>query len=221
MAVVDNDRRPPEFRWCDPPDIPPVATRPHKDAPHRSPQSRTDAPTTIVRKLTNNPEPVREQASVTASPPDAGVASSLAFWFVSLAAGALFAAVLIAPKWEQRESLRRRVATIGAQCDTAEAANARLARVLDAFKHEPDYTLAIARSDLDIVGNGELRLPAPVATASTPEPLRTETPAETIWTPFLRLYAHDRVVRQFSLITAAVFAVVALTFFNPPVTKAE
>jgi cell division protein FtsB len=181
--------------------------------------SRTDAPTTIVRKLTDNPEPVREPRSVTTSPPDAGVVPSLAFWFTSLAAGALFAAVLVAPKWEQRESLRRRVAAIGAQCDTVEATNARLARVLDAFKHEPDYTLAIARSELDIVARDEVRLPAPAETPSTRGPVRVETPAETIWTPFLRLYAHDRVIRQFSLVTAAVFAVVALTFFNPPVTK--
>jgi hypothetical protein len=159
--------------------------------------------------------------SEASGPSDASVASSLAFWFVSLAAGALFAAVLIAPKWEHRESLRRRVSAIGAQCDAAKATNARLARVLDAFKHEPDYTLAIARKELDIVSGDELRLPAPAEAEPAQMAARIESPTETLWTPFLRLYAHDRVVRQFSLVTAAVFAVVALTFFNPPVTKAE
>ncbi len=213
---VDNDRRPPDFGG-DLPDIPPEATRSLKDATRRSPEPSTDAPTTTVRKQPDNAGSVSEASG----PSDASVASSLAFWFVSLAAGALFAAVLIAPKWEQRESLRRRVSAIGAQCDAAKATNARLARVLDAFKHEPDYTLAIARKELDIVSGDELRLPAPAEAEPAQMAARIESPTETLWTPFLRLYAHDRVVRQFSLVTAAVFAVVALTFFNTPVTKAE
>jgi cell division protein FtsB len=147
--------------------------------------------------------------------PTESVWSLAAFWLVAFTASGLFAAVTIAPRWEQKQQIVTRVRAQTAQCASLSDTNDHLTRVIEAFKHDPDFTEEMARSELGYVAPGEQRLAAPVrdvklhkAAAPAPQP-------PDLWAPFVRLFAHDRLVRQAALITAAVFLVVALVFFQP------
>ncbi len=141
---------------------------------------------------------------------------SLAFyWLVAFAGVALFAAVLIAPKWERRRELVSRVCSQAAGCNYLADMNCHFNRVIDALKHDADFTNEMARNELGYVSPSEQRLPAPVLKWERPKPPVAEANADEVWAPFVRLFAHDNVVRQSVLITAVVFVVVSLTFFNP------
>ncbi len=142
--------------------------------------------------------------------------SLAAFWLVAFTASGLFAAVLLAPKWEQTEQLTGRVAQLADQCQYLSDGNERLERVLDALKHDPDFTIEIARSELDYGLPDEHRSPAPPQHRRDAKPPRSEPHRPNSWTPVLRLFAGDAVVRNTALITAAIFAVVGLAFFHPP-----
>jgi cell division protein FtsB len=149
------------------------------------------------------------------SPPDESVWSLGAFWLIAFAGTGLFAAVLIAPKWEQRQLLAARVRALAAQCVYASDVNAHLNRVIEAFKHDPEFTAEVARTELGYVMAGEQRWPAPIRNWDRPKPPKIEPQPANLWSPFLRLFAHDTVVRRMATITAAVFFVVGLAFFNP------
>lgn len=138
-----------------------------------------------------------------------------AFWLVAFAGAGLFAAVMIAPRWEQKQHLSTRVRAATAQCVSLSDTNDHLNRVIDAFKHDPDFTGEMARSELGYVAPGEQRLAAPVRNVNRPQTSEPDPPSPDLWAPFVRLFAHDRLVRQTALVTAAIFLVVALAFFHP------
>jgi cell division protein FtsB len=146
--------------------------------------------------------------------PAESVWSLAAFWLVAFAGSALFAAVMIAPRWEQKQQIAARVHAMSAQCGTLRDTNDHLHRVIDAFKHDPDFTEEMARSELGYVAPGEQRIAAPVRNGTRPQEPEAAPPPD-LWAPFVRLFAHDRLVRQTALVTAAVFLVVALAFFHP------
>src|SRR5438093_1158386 len=87
--------------------------------------------------------------------------SLAAFWLVAFASAGLFAAVMIAPRWEQKQHIAARVRAATAQCASLSDANDHLNRVIEAFKHDPDFTGEMARSELGYVAPGEQRLAAP------------------------------------------------------------
>jgi cell division protein FtsB len=147
--------------------------------------------------------------------PTESVWSLAAFWLVAFAGAALFAAVTIAPRWEQKQHIATRVRAMTAQCASLSDTNDHLHRVIDAFKHDPDFTEEMARSELGYVAPGERRLAAPIRNVNRPAPSQPDPASTDLWAPFVRLFAHDRLVRQSALVTAAVFLVVALAFFHP------
>ena len=158
---------------------------------------------------------MREPAGYSEDQSDESVWSLGVFWRVAFAGAGLLAAVLIAPKWAQRQVLATRVRSLAAQCAYASDVNAHLHRITEAFKHDPDFTEEVARTELGYVMAGEQRLPVPVRSSDRPKPPKLDAEPDDLWTPFLRLFAHDTVVRRAAMITAAVFFVVGLTFFNP------
>ncbi len=140
------------------------------------------------------------------------------FWFVAFTAAALFAAVLIAPKWEDRELLVARAESLAAQCRALSDSNHRLQQVIDAFKHDPNFTSEMARAELDYTAPDEERLPDPPRVEPGRSARQPPRAADT-WAPLLHLFARDKLVRNMALSTAAVFAVVGLAFLHPPHEK--
>jgi cell division protein FtsB len=150
-------------------------------------------------------------------PPEAAesVWSLAAFWLVAFAGAALFAAVMIAPRWERKQHIAARVRAVATQCSALSDTNEHLHRVIDAFKHDPGFSAEMARSELGYVAPGEHRIAAPVPNGIRPKSPEPAPQPPDLWAPFVRLFAHDRLVRQTALVTAAVFLVVALAFFHP------
>ena len=138
-----------------------------------------------------------------------------AFWLIAFAGASLFAAVMIAPRWEQKQHMAACVHSMTTQCASLSDTNDRLHRVIEAFKHDPDFTGEMARSELGYVAPGEQRLAAPVRNETRSPVSEPDPPSTDLWAPFVRLFAHDKLVRQAALVTAAVFLVVALAFFQP------
>ena len=153
-------------------------------------------------------------APSTLTGPSDSVWSLAAFWVVAFIGASLFAAVLIAPRWEEREALRARVRYQLIQCADLADVNDHYARVVNAFKHDPDFNAEVARFALGYVAPHEERLTAPVQNWSRPKPPHVTPEQPTVWDPFIRLFAHDLVVRRTALISAAVFIVFSVAFFN-------
>lgn len=153
------------------------------------------------------------------TPPAESLTSLAAFWLVAFAAAALFAAVLIAPKWERHDFLVERVRQLTKQCEHVSDQAEHLERVIDALKHDPDFTAEMARYELDYGLPDEQRLPAPAASPPRRRDESAAAPPESCWQPYVRLFARDAIVRLTALVTAAVFVVVGLAFFNSPREK--
>jgi hypothetical protein len=147
------------------------------------------------------------------APPDS-VWSLAAFWIVAFVGASLFAAVLIAPRWEERQALRARVSYQSMQCAYLGDVNDHFKRVIDAFKHDPDFNAEVARVALGYVAANEERVAAPVQNWARPRPPHIEPITPDLLDPFIRLFARDKVVRHTALISAAIFIVVSLAFFN-------
>jgi cell division protein FtsB len=141
--------------------------------------------------------------------------SLAAFWLVAFTAAGLFAAVLLAPKWEAKRLLRQRVTAMAAQCAYLNDSNEHLRRVIEAFEHDPEFTAELARFELDYSESGEERIPAPIRHWERPKPSQAIAEVDPFWTPFIRTFAHDRVVRHAALGTAAIFMIVSIAFFRP------
>lgn len=160
-----------------------------------------------------NTTPARARAE-----PQSGesVWSLAAFWLIAFAAAGLLAAVLVAPKWEEKQLLQSRARDLALQCQYLSDRSNHLERVIEAFRHDPDFTSEIARTELDYGLLDEQRLLAPVRNWKRSQPPRPEPPTASSWTPLVRLFAHDQLVRRTSLLTATVFTLVGLACFNAP-----
>ena len=122
---------------------------------------------------------------------------------------------MIAPRWEQKHHMAIRVRALTTQCASLRDTNDHLNRVIEAFKHDPDFTEEMARHELGYVAPGEQCFAVPVRNVNRPKTPEPDPPSADLWAPFVRLFAQDRLVRQTALVTAAVFLVVALAFFHP------
>ena len=141
--------------------------------------------------------------------------SLVAFWLVVFAASGLFTAVLLAPQCQHSELLERRVRHLNADCDYLIAANEYMERLAHGMKHNPEFMLELARSELDYGRPDERRILAPCKNICYRAPVRP-SPEIPHWTaPVVHLFACDELVRQSALLTAAVLTVVGLAFFNP------
>jgi hypothetical protein len=140
--------------------------------------------------------------------------SLAAFWVVAFIGSGLFAAVLIAPKWENRLALQARVRYQATQNAYEADLNEHFRRVIEAFRNDPEFGAEVARFALGYVSPNEERLPAPIQNWAQPkQPPPAATPPNML-DPFVRLFAHDRVVRRTATVAAAVFVVFSLAFFN-------
>ena len=147
------------------------------------------------------------------APSAESVWSLAVFWLAAFTASALFAAVLIAPQWNQRETLVGRVRRLSAESKRLSDRRDHLRRVLEALEHDPEFVGEIARSELDFGLPQEQRLPAPIA-----KPKRLDPPTEPEpdpWTPIVQLFATDPIVRRTALVTAAALVLTGLIFFHP------
>src|SRR5262245_42006121 len=140
--------------------------------------------------------------------------SLAAFWIVAFIGVSLFAAVLIAPKWQVHQALRTRVRVQAAQCAYLSDCNEHMRRVIEAFKNDPEFNAEMARSSLGYVGVNEERIEAPIDALNRPKPPVIQPEPPDPIDPFVRLFAADPVVRQTALITAAVFIIFSIAFFN-------
>ena len=140
--------------------------------------------------------------------------SLLPFWCAAFAAAALCAAVTIAPALEQESLLTDRVHRLAAQCRHLSETNNHLERVVEALKHDPEFTSELARSELDYGLPDEQRLPAPPQHRKQAEQQPGEANVQKPLPPLFQLFAHDRLVRHSALLTAAALTVVGFTFFN-------
>ena len=140
--------------------------------------------------------------------------SLAAFWIVAFIGTSMFAAVLIAPRWEERQALSARVRAQSIQCAYLGDLNDHFRRVIDAFQHDPDFNAEVARLALGCVNPNEEHMAAPVQSWTRPKPPRVEPAQPDALDPFIQLFAHDKVVRRTALISAAVFIVFSLAFFN-------
>lgn len=140
--------------------------------------------------------------------------SLAAFWIVAFIGASLFAAVLIAPKWEQRQLLRERVRHQLALCAYLNDVNNHFQRVIDAFKHDPEFNAQVARFALGYAATNEQRVPAPIHRWDRPKPPEMKPAEPDALDPFIRLFARDRVARHTALLASAAFVIVSVAFFN-------
>lgn len=140
--------------------------------------------------------------------------SLAAFWLVAFASAGLFAIVAIAPKWDTKQSFRKRVTQRAMECAHLRESNHHLRSILDAFRHDPDYTAEMARIEFIRSEVAERRIPAPIQHRNTLETYKPNLGTTSAWTTVMTIFARDSLVREASLFTAAIFAVVSLTFFN-------
>ena len=140
--------------------------------------------------------------------------SLLPFWFVAFAAAGLFATVTIAPALEHESQLTARVHHLAVECRHLSETNNHLERVIDAFRHDPEFTAELARSELDYGLPDEQRLPAPPKHHKQADQQPREASMSRPLPPILQLFAHDRLMRHAALLTAAALTVVGFTFFS-------
>src|SRR5436190_7880535 len=129
-----------------------------------------------------NIEPILDaQAGHTASTGTDSVWSLAAFWIVAFIGASLFAAVLIAPRWEERQALRKRVLYQSIQCSYLGDVNDHYRRVIEAFKNDREFNEEVARFALGYVSPNEERVAAPVQNWARPKPPHLELQAPDPW----------------------------------------
>jgi cell division protein FtsB len=144
----------------------------------------------------------------------------VAFWLILFLATSLFAAVLLAPKWTRTELLDDRVAHLTAEVNRLNETHDRLGRLLEAFRHDPDFDRELARLELDYAQAGEQRLSEPAKAADLEAASNRATASRTEWwRPVVQIFAQDQSLRRAALATAAILLVVGLACFNSPRTQ--
>ena len=154
-------------------------------------------------------------------PSTESIVPTVIFWLVAFTATALFAAVLIAPRWEQSIAIDGRAQLLATQCRYLDQQNHQLSQVIESLKHDPEFTFELARCELDWSLPGEHRISAPTQNWNLPEAPLFQREPSAWWYPLLRVFAHDRLVRLTTSMTAAVFTLVGLAFFNPPSPRGQ
>ncbi len=147
-----------------------------------------------------------------------GVAISLTFWLMLLAASGLFAAVSLSPKLFTYLTLHDQYLTQQHELVQLERDHQELERVISALKDDPQFAAEMARLEFDAVRPGEeilavdeLLTLSPHQAAKTP---RQPYVAASPWRPWVAILAHTQPLRMTLLGTAAVLVLLAFGWMH-------
>jgi len=149
-----------------------------------------------------------------------GVAISLTFWLMLLAAAGLFAVVSLSPK----------LSTYLALCDQhfaqqhellqLERDHAELERVIAALEHDPHFAAEMARMEFDAVRPGEEILSVDSALTLSPNIGAMKTDPLAVggsrWRPWIAVLAEFQPLRMLLLATAAGLVLFAFGWMHEP-----
>jgi hypothetical protein len=144
---------------------------------------------------------------------------SLAFWLCLALSAAILAIVFLSPRLRTYRDLRRQYDRGERDLVAAEANVDDLNRVVDALKHDPDFSAELARVDLSVAGSEERIAVAPAlrlngiskrsrSLASEDKDRFAQSPLDT---PFLDSLSDNRLVRSSLLGAASLLVLVAFT----------
>lgn len=144
--------------------------------------------------------------------PMAGVAISLTFWLMLLAAAALFALVSLAPKLATFLALRDQSLAQQHELVQLEREQAELERVIAALEHDPLFAAEMARMEFDAVRPGEEILAVDsdlILTPNKSSPSVQPMIATSPWRPWVGILAEFQPLRWLLLAAAAVLVLIA------------
>ena len=145
---------------------------------------------------------------------------SLAFWFCLFLSAAMYAVVVLAPKWHTSQKLNSEHRNNQIQLVSLEQDVKRLGRIVTALENDTEFTAELARVDFGAVRPGDERL-------SVDEDLRMNVHFLQQLTPprftrqagsseLVRLFSQHRRLRHFTLAVAGLLSLFAFCFLLEP-----
>lgn len=161
--------------------------------------------------------PLSSDATDPSAEPWSGMAVSLTFWLLLLAAAGLFAFVSLSPKalayltlWDQFQSQQEELVQLEQQ-------QTELNRVIAALKDDPQFAAEMARMEFDAVRPGEEILAVESSLALEPHavhksPGRSERGSA--WRPWIAAAVQSQSLRMGCLLAAAMLVLVAFGWMH-------
>jgi hypothetical protein len=160
--------------------------------------------------------------------------ASVLFWVCLFGSGAVYAAVYLAPKWVLNSDLRRTERINHQRLLNWQTETVRLQKLAVACERDPGFARELARQAFDFRPADEeaiplpphLTLAVPTNTASAREP-RAPQPGESIqsadpwFLPLLHWTIGHPTVSQSLLCLAGLTTILAFTFLQPPLGRAD
>lgn len=137
-----------------------------------------------------------------------GVAISLTFWLVLLAAAGLFGIVSLSPKIATYLTLQQQHQSQQAELADLEHQRRELEGVIAALKNDPNFAAELARLEFDAVRPGEEILSVDGSLALEPhalaKPHESRVKRQSPWQPWIEVIAYYQPLRSALLLTAAI-----------------
>jgi cell division protein FtsB len=162
--------------------------------------------------------PISSDAADPSAEPWSGMAVSLTFWLLLLAAAVLFAFVSLSPKalayltlWDQFQSQQEELVQLEQQ-------QAELNRVIAALNDDPQFAAEMARLEFDAVRPGEEILTVESSLALEPHAVH-ELPAgrsekHSAWRPWIAAAVQSQSLRRGCLLAAAMLVIIAFGWMH-------
>ena len=145
---------------------------------------------------------------------------SLAFWFCLFLAAAMYAVVVLAPKWHAYQNLNSEHRNNQLQLVSLERDVKRLGKVVTVLENDTEFAAELARVDFGAIRPGDERLSVDEDLKMNVQSLQQLTPPRITRqagsTELIRLFSQHRQYRQFTLATACLLALFAFCFLIDP-----
>ena len=145
---------------------------------------------------------------------------SLAFWFCLFLAAAMYAVVVLAPKWHAYQNLNSEHRNNQIQLVSLEQDVKRLGKVVSALENDTELTAELARADFGAVRAGDEQLAVDEDLKMNVQSLQQLTPPRISQqagsSELVRLFFQHRRVRHFTLAAAGLLSLFAFCFLIEP-----
>ena len=145
---------------------------------------------------------------------------SLAFWFCLFLAAAMYAVVVLAPKWHTYQNLNFEHRNNQLQLVSLEQNVKRLGTVVSALENDTELAAELARLDFGAVRPGDERLSVDEDLKMNVQSLQQLTPQyvtrQAGSSELVRLFSQNRRVRHLTLAVAGLLALFAFCFLIEP-----
>ncbi len=138
---------------------------------------------------------------------------AVGFWLTAFCATAIVAALVLAPRLQHIRALEETVAALTERCVALDRQNEKLARLLQALRHDPELQQQLAQWELE--GRPEDGMPALLSDASRSVHRRPRQHSPLL-DRLIRLFATDQVVARAGFATAAALYIISLVCYRSP-----